>query len=228
MSGYAQLGVTTFGIQLKPVFPVEFFDPLTTIGEPPLHGSLELTGGFAFGMLVRSGITKSISLEVGINQIQRRYDWTLSNDTAGFTGGEKLRWVGYEIPITGLVYIRLGERTWMNSAAGVSIDLYPSDVVRDIDDARAYLFRSNWVQAGVVANLGVEYRTPKSGILYLGATYHRPFGNMAVAELTWYTQDLFPHPVRGDLNGTYLTLDLRYFFHEKADRKRVFKGSGAP
>lgn len=225
---HAQLGVTTFGVQVKPVFPLDFFDPVTPVGEEPLYGTLELTGGFSFGMLVRAGITKSISLEVGINQIRRAYDWTLTNDTVGFTGGDRIRWTGYEIPLTGLVYIRLGERTWMNNAIGFSLDMYPSDAVRDVDDARAYLFRSDWAQAGVVANLGVEYRTLKSGYLYFGATYHRPFGNMAVAELTWYTGDLFPHRVRADLNGSYLTLDLRYFFHEKPDKRRMFRGTGAP
>ena len=213
---------------MKPVIPLDFFDPLTKVGEPPLSGSVELTGGYAFGMLVRTGITKSVSLEVGIDQIQRRYDFRIVNDTAGYDDGEKLRWVGYEIPVVGLVYVRLGERTWMNNAIGFSVDMYPSDATRDIVDGRGYLFRKNWAQAAVVGNLGFEYRTLKSGYFYLGATYHRPFGTMAVAELSWYDQNLFAHPIRAELNGAYLTLDLRYFFYEKPDKGKVFRGNTAP
>lgn len=224
----AQLGVTTFGIQLKPVIPLDFFDPVTRVGEAPLSGELQLTGGFAFGMLVRTGLTRSISLETGINQIQRRYDFRIVNDTAGQAGAEKLRWVGYEIPLVGLVYVRLGERTWMNNAIGFSLDMYPSDATRDIIGGRAYLFRSNWAQAGVVGNVGFEYRTVKSGYFYLGATFHRPFGAMAVAELTWFDANTLPYAVRADLNGAYLTVDLRYFFFEKPDKARVFRGSGTP
>lgn len=210
------------------MIPLDFFDPVTTVGEAPLSGELELTGGFAFGMLVRTGLTRSISLETGINQIQRRFDFRIRNDTAGYTGGEALRWVGYEIPVVALVYVRLGERTWMNNAIGMSLDMYPSDATRDIIDGRGYLFRSNWAQAGVVGNLGFEYRTQKSGYFYLGATFHRPFGAMAVAELSWFDASAYPHPVRADLNGAYLTVDLRYFFHERPDKARVFRGSNTP
>lgn len=217
---HAQPGVTTFGIQLKPVIPFGFFDPLTEVGNPPLTGSLELTGGFSFGMLVRTGLTRTLSLEVGIDQINRRYDWRVVNDTAGFDDGEQLRYVGYEIPVLLLAYIRLGERFWMNNALGLSADLYPSDAVRDIEDARAFIFRNNWAQGGAMGNIGFEYRTPRSGILYLGATYHRPFGSMALAQLTWYTPDLYPHTLSTELDGSYLTVDVRYFFHEKADRNK--------
>lgn len=202
------------------MIPFEFFDPLTEVGGPPLTGSLELTGGFSFGMLVRTGLTRTLSLEVGIDQINRRYDWRVVNDTAGFDDGEQIRYVGYEIPVLLLAYIRLGERTWMNNALGLSADLYPSDAVRDIEDARAFIFRNNWAQAGAVGNIGFEYRTLKRGIFYLGATYHRPFGSMALAQLTWYTPDLYPHTLSTELDGSYLTVDVRYFFHEKSDRKK--------
>ena len=80
---FGQKGVTTFGLQVKPVIPLSFFDPLVTVEAPPLRGSMELTGGLAFGMVVRYGLTKSISFETGINQITRRYDFGVANDTSG-------------------------------------------------------------------------------------------------------------------------------------------------
>jgi hypothetical protein len=221
----AQVGVTTFGLQVKPVIPFGFFEPTTSLQQDHLQSTLELNGGLAFGMVVRTGLTKMISLEVGIDQITRRYDFSVVNDTSGYSDQGSLRFVGYELPVTCLVYIRLGERTWMNNALGFSMDFYPGDALKELEYAQAYYFRRNWAQAGVVGNIGVEYRTYKSGIFYLGATYHRPFGDMAQADVTWLDryQSYRPYRMSTLLSGSYLTVDLRYFFHEnpeKAQRRR--------
>lgn len=225
---HAQVGVTTFGLQLKPVIPFGFFDPLTTLQQEHLTGTLELRGGLAFGMTVRTGISKSISLEAGIDQITRRYQFGIANDTSGYTDSGSLRFVGYEIPITCLVYVRLGERTWMNNALGVSIDFYPGDAKKELELAQAYLFRRNWAQFGVVGNIGVEYRTEKSGYFYLGATFHRPFGDMAQVDITWLDRyaGLRPYRMSKLLSGSYLTLDLRYYFHEDPNKAKLRKSRG--
>jgi hypothetical protein len=76
----------------------------------------------------------------------------------------------------------------------------------------------------VVGNVGVEYRSERSGYFYLGATYHRPFNEMATADLTWYDAIFFPTTLRTALDGSYLTLDVRYFFHEAPDKTRTRKG----
>ncbi len=220
----AQAGVTTFGVQVKPVVPLDFFDPVSTATRPSLTGTVELTGGYGFGMSVRVGISNTFSLETGIGQIQRRYRFGLVNDTSGYSETDNLRYIGYEVPVTGLVYIRLGQRSWMNAALGFSIDLYPSDAQRDIAKGRIYVFRTNWAQVGVLGNLGVEYRTEKSGIFYIGGTFHRPFNPMAQADLTYYYfgQPSFQYYTTSTtLSGSYLTVDLRYYFHEDPDRTRA-------
>lgn len=198
---------------MKPVIPFSFFDPVTKLDRPSLHGQLELNGGLAFGMVVRAGITKSISFETGIDQITRRYDLSLANDTTGYQATDQIRFVGYEVPALLMIYIRLGERSWMNNALGASIDLFPSDAERVQESSRVYLARTGWARLGVVGNVGVEYRTPHSGWIYLGATYHRPFGDLAVAEVTWYDRNALPYTMKAGIGGSYLTLDLRYFFH---------------
>ncbi|MBP6697540.1 MAG: hypothetical protein KA175_07970 [Flavobacteriales bacterium] len=214
----AQLGVTTFGIQVKPVIPLEFFDPRVEFQEGALKGSAELTGGFAFGMLMRFGFTKFLSMEVGINQVRRNYAFSLMNDTAGFEANDRIRYVGYEIPVLLLAYVRLTETLWMNGALGPSVDFYPSDAVREVLDARAYVTRQEWAQLGAVGNIGMELRTRKAGYFYFGATYHRAFGAMARANLTYYSPTGVPTTIADDLSGSYLTVDLRYFFHEDPDR----------
>lgn len=224
----AQIGVTTFGMQVKPVVPLAYFDPSISLERPSLKGQVDLTGGMAFGMLIRFGLTNSISLETGINQIQRRYRFNLANDTSGYFAEERLRFVGYEIPLTAMVFIRLGERSYMNAAMGFSLDAYPSDAQKDVTRGRIYMYRRNWAQFGVVGNMGVEYRTERSGIIYLGGTFHRPFNDMAVADLTYYGPNFFPYDMRGVLNGGYVTVDLRYYFHEEPDRNKVRRRRESP
>jgi hypothetical protein len=126
-------------------------------------------------MCVRVALTKTIALETGLGQIQRRYSFTLNNDTANYSETAKVRYIGYELPITALIFIRLGERAFMNAALGFSADFYPSDAQRDVERGRIYMFRNRWAQLGVIGNLGVEYRTPKSGTFYLGATFPPAF-----------------------------------------------------
>ena len=99
--------------------------------------------------------------------------------------------------------------------------MYRSDVQRDLEEGRIYRYYRNWIQAGVVGNLGVEYRTEKSGTFYLGATFHRPFNDMALAEFTYYGPNFFPYSLSTMLDGSYLTVDLRYYFHEDPDRNSI-------
>jgi hypothetical protein len=140
--------------------------------------------------------------------------------------------VGYEVPILGLIYVQLGERLWMNAAAGVSVDFYPSNVFKLVSDSQdsiiydfeQHTFRKRWVSMGVLANYGFEYRTKDKGYFYIGASYHRPFDAIAVTEATYYRSNK-PVTVENDLSGIYLTLDLRYFFHEDPDKKKKLKKS---
>ena len=59
-----------------------------------------------------------------------------------------------------------------------------------------------------------------NGYWYVGASYHRPFGPIAVTEST-YNRNGKPATVEWDVSGIYLTLDIRYFFHEDPERRRV-------
>lgn len=224
----AQVGVTTVGIQVKPVIAIDYFEPAVDAELEHLRFRVELQGGIAYGMSVRVGLSRMLSLETGIGQIQRRFLFSATNDTSGYDRSGSFRYVGYELPLTALVYLRLGERTWMNTALGASLDFYPSDAqtILGTGESGVYVFRRNWAQASVLGNIGFEYRTERSGYFYLGATYHRPFTDMAQADATW---SYFGPPTvqrfttKMALSGTYLTVDLRYYFHEDPDKARLRK-----
>jgi len=220
---FSQEKVTTFGIQLKPIVPVEFFNAgkqdkttnnIEYISDPKF--------GMNFGMVIRRGLTKNLSIETGLNFLKRNYDLVINDLDSSFSSSSDFSIVNYEIPILLLVYVQLGRNTFMNVAGGGALDIYPTPLfVKDETFANA-VNRTRWVQPSLLANIGWEYRTEKSGYIYLGASLHRPFTHI-------FTQYITYKGVNGDrldeetfdLTGSYFTIDLRYFFHEEKQLKRV-------
>jgi len=226
LSGFAQNGVLTVGLQFKPIIPVAFFNDISTINVEDISAEMSPKFGYSFGMTVRRGIGELFALETGINYIQRNYNYDYTRTSFEFEEKGDITFISYEIPLTALVYVRLGEQTYMNVAAGVAATMFPSDVETLSEDLRLYVFRKNWIQGSVIANLGFEFRTEESGYFYVGATYNSPLTTMAVAEFTHFDSTRIPTSVRTDLSGTYLSLDLRYYFHDDPDKKKKRKSNG--
>jgi len=223
----AQVNVTTLGVQLKPIVPSKYFGSGTDDLElEDLRVNFEPNLGLNFGMVVRRGLTRNWSLESGICLVQRNY--TLHFNHPGLQQEKQLRFrfIGYEIPIQAMVFVKLSDRIFMNASAGASIDLYPSNVesfAYEYRDTTRYDFyqktyKQSWVQAALLANYGFEWRTPDKGYFYIGASYHRPFQQIGTTRVLF---ELNNDPVTSytSLGGNYLTLDFRYFFHEKPEKK---------
>jgi hypothetical protein len=225
VNSFSQERVTTFGIQLKPIIPLGFFD---TGKQEQIQNnitfSLNPKLGLGFGMVIRKGFTKSLSIETGINWIRRNYDLTISDVDSNFAGTSSFKMVNYEVPILGLVYVQLGNNLFMNVSGGASFDIYPSDL-RTFDNYFTNdLLRYSWIRTSLLANIGWEYRTEKKGYFYLGASLHRPFSKIFGEFVTYDYEELNRNEtVFFDLSGNYITLDLRYFFHEEKLKKRKKK-----
>lgn len=227
-TGLAQKGVTTFGIQLKPLIPNSYFN-FSDESKQSLDGSLSSTwsprASLNFGMVIRKGISKAISIETGINLVRRNYTVESIDESQNVINETKFSFSGYEIPLQGLIYVRLDERWWMNGSAGVSLDMYPSNTFvtgsefqnRTFYDFSIRTVKSSWLQLAIQANYGFEFRSKDKGYFYVGASYHRPFSDFASSEVT-YEYDLEKVITFNRLSGTYFTLDFRYFFNEKAER----------
>lgn len=234
-SAGGQERVTTLGIQFKPMIPSRFFN---TSREESSNGEFNAafvpTLGYNFGMIVRHGITRAWSVESGINLVQRNYH--IDFETPQLSGSTRLsfRLIGYEIPFQALFYVRLGKQLWMNASGGFSLDMYPSDVASFDDRRRDTLvvdfsqqtFRRRWIQMALLANYGFEWRTRERGFFYFGASFHRPFNEIALTEATVIV-NTDPSSLRYALGGSYLTADIRYFFHEAPERRRR-RASGGP
>ncbi|OFY88611.1 MAG: hypothetical protein A3K10_15515 [Bacteroidetes bacterium RIFCSPLOWO2_12_FULL_31_6] len=217
---YSQERVSTVGIQIKPIIPVQFFDAgkqevnqnnIQYINQPKI--------GLSFGMVIRKGFTDALSLETGINFLKRNYDLTINDPENSFSETSSFRIVNYEIPVQGLVYVRLGRMMFMNVSGGFSVDIYPTPLFTYGDYFTNAVNRNNWAQISLIANIGWEYRTEKSGYFYFGASLHRPFSTM-MREFVKYNGFNKNEEIIIDLTGNYLTLDFRYFFHEDPEKKK--------
>ena len=213
--------LTTFGFQFKPIFPVSFLGtgPQSDV-QNNVRYDLSLSNGFNFGMVIRKGFTDLLALETGINYVKRKYDLDLSDSL--ITDGSSFRVIGYEIPVSLLVYIRLGEKFFMNASMGVSADMYASNTMSKSTYHRTLTARRHTFQPAVLANLGWEYRTEKSGYIYLGASLHRPFSYELVTQIHYEGNGKY-EDLYQPLSGSYLTVDVRYFFHEDPERKKKKK-----
>lgn len=224
----AQERVTTFGVQLKPIIPVEFFNAGKQF---QLQNNIEYINqpkfGMSFGMVIRKGLTKSLSLETGLNFLKRNYDLTINDVDSSFYGTSDFSIVNYEIPVLGMVYVRLGRNMFMNVAGGISFDIYPTPLFVEDEYFANAVNRTNWIQPSLLANIGWEYRSENSGYIYLGASLHRAFSTIFDEFVTYKGDGGFrDEEVTFDLTGNYLTIDIRYFFHEEKQKKKKKKKKG--
>lgn len=178
-------------------------------------------------MVVRHGITKSISFETGINYLKRNYNLHLDITDTNFFDRSNFGIVSYEIPFQGLVYIRLSDNLYINSSAGLSINFFASSVQSLGENNMLEHLSIIRSRSGIsyLANLGFEYRTEKSGYLYVGVSLHNPFN-----PITRYTKVRYEDRrnnqfiyFQNELRGNFVTLDLRYFFHEDPTKKKSKK-----
>lgn len=217
----AQQTVTTVGIQFKPILSSELINTgaqLERVGN--IGFELKPKGGYSFGMIVRKGLSKQLSIESGINFSRRNYNLTITNDSLNFKGQSDFSYIIYEIPIMGLVYVQLGQQTFLNTAFGVAFNFLPSDWDSFDYYFEHYSARRSWVVPSLMANIGFEYRTYDKGYLYLGFSFNRPFSEITTAGALYKIDNVEQARTFFDVNGSYLTLDLRYFFNEPPDNKK--------
>lgn len=213
----------TVGLQLKPMIPLKFINPESEpITGDDFSSTLSPLFGVNLGMVVRKGLSDMWSLETGINFAQRNFSMMINHPEMPETKSMSYRFISYEIPIQGMIYVKLGDQLFMNASGGISLDMFPSHVEsfanarKDslVFDFHQKTIRNGWLQLSLLANYGFEWRTKSSGYYYLGVSYHRPFQVIGASFLTAeFNRD--PARMVHYIKGDYLTLDFRYFFHEK-------------
>lgn len=221
-----------FGFQVKPIFPTRF------IGEPTLvsrvegyETTLSQRTGYSFGGVVRVGLTKFIALETGINFNQRNFNIDMALPDSSLYEKNDMSFVTYDIPINGLIYIRLAEEWYMNTSIGVALSYNPTNVgVKTIPATGQHIFRHTGLAKKVIfelnANIGFEFRTKKSGIFYLGGSGRVPFSPVfyLYSEYTYQGYHLETDAKNdGKVDGSYLALEFKYFFPNIKSKGSVFQ-----
>jgi hypothetical protein len=216
---WAQKDITTVGFQIKPTFTSSFIGtgPQNII-DSSFSYSIKPGSGYVAGMIIRKGYTPSLSIEFGLNYAVRNTSISASNGT--ITAENKLRIIGYEIPFSQLIFIRLSNSIYMNAGAGACLNMFPSDVFKRDSTFSAYGSRSILFNPSLLANIGFEFRTNKSGYFYLGASLNRPFSEIYQFKFNYFNQGILQNAALGNLNGAYLALDFKYFFHEDTEKKK--------
>lgn len=220
---FGQERVTTVGIQFRPMFSNRFFGVSNyTSSTDYFSTTIAPRFGMNLGMVIRKGLTKNWSLETGICFVQRNFQATVRPYSLGDSLTMNYRMIAYEIPIQGLIFVKLGSQLYMNASGGCSLDFYPSNVesyASASQDTNRYdisqkTWRRSWMQPALIANYGFEWRTKSNGSFYAGVTYHRPFQRLGTVELL-LEENQVPSRDYIQIKGSYLTFDLKYFFHEK-------------
>ena len=209
-SVFSQENIYTVGFQIKPMLVSSFFN--TGKGEViqrNIDFSVLQQSGYCGGMIIRRGFTKRFSMEFGINYVKRNYSLTLKDST--FTDKSHFTIIGYEVPVMGMIFLRVAPKIFMTTGFGLSCDMYPSDVETSDDYFQHYSQRHSMFQSAVLANLAYELRTEKSGYFNIGASYHLPFTNIYYTNIKFLPTNI----VQMKLPGNYLTIDFRYYFYEK-------------
>jgi len=207
---FSQKGNTTVGIQVKPIFPFEFLGTGALTNDlDDVHFKTLLESGFSAGMIVRHNFTKILAFETGISYVKRKYSLEITD--GDFTGKSSFRIISYEVPAVLMVYAQATENIYFNGSLGATLDLFASSI-QTFDYYFNHIgFRNRVVQPAINANVGAEYRTEKSGTIYLGASFQRPFDYIYLSKVL-YDRNNHDTVIANELTGTYLTIDLRYYF----------------
>lgn len=210
LAAHAQLPLPRLGFSFRPVIPSGLFDNTELeVQQGPVKFSIDPKPGYAIGVSFRQELPYLLSFESGIHFVRRAYDLHISD--TGFSTTNKFRFITYEIPFNGLIYIRLSENTYLNNAFGLTLDFVPSNVFTENEYYLQKVQRKYWVLPGLNAETGWEYRTEKSGIFYVGGSYHRMLVRLADTRIA-YTRGPINEDITTKLSGHYFALDFRYFF----------------
>ncbi len=222
----AQEGILSFGIQYKPIFTNKFVGTGESIGESEYFTAIRTPKlGHSFGMQIRRGFSKMFSYETGINYVKRNFFIECNDDLNSRNAKFDFGIVGYEIPNQLLVYIRLGENFYMNTATGISLNWFASDVASssmDVKFIQKTFIKPGWIKVALIANLGFELRTEKKGIYYLGASLTNPFYNIATTQITYDESLSTPDKeILLEMRGSIFTVDFRYYFKSDPIKKKA-------
>ena len=216
----AQKKFAEFGIVLRPIFESSAFrtGPIT-VSSDEMTLVLRQKSGFAYGAIIRYGITKGLNFEGGLTITTRNINLDVSDTVFDIYRTSDFKFITYELPIQVMTKVPIKNNLFVTASGGFVFDFLPSDLESFSENGDFYhrTFYKSWIQGAVSANIGLEYATKASGNFYLGASFHQPFTDLTVTRIETQKRingRVEDHVLITNIPGSYLTLDFRYFFPE--------------
>ncbi len=214
----AQLGVTTAGIQIKPLLPVSIFNVGNNVITQDIYtATITPRVGISYGGVIRVGITDRLSVETGLHYVRRNFRINVETGESNSFDASNFSYINFELPVQGMIFIQLSERLFFNTALGIAVNMWPSSVQtvgdRNIIQHRSFIQRR--ATFSFIGNLGVEWRTANFGSFYLGTSLNNPFNAITSATVIEYDDRVNNHSVDfvTQLRGDFISIDLRYLFN---------------
>ena len=207
---------TTFGIQFKPLTEGGFLGSSQLDLKNNIFQSVfNQKKGSSFGAILRFPVWRNLYIETGLTQIKRNYTVNYKTLDSNFIASKDLSFTSHDIPLNALIFIKINELFYLNTALGVSFVHNPSNVASQIKYGNNILFKAEGRKRSSFAmefnvTSGLEYRNTKYGSYYLGLSGRIPFKpifDVATMYQNFGTKEI----LYGSISGTYVSIDLRYF-----------------
>ena len=181
------------------------------------------------GATVRAGITKLIAFETGINLIHRNFYLNMSVADSNQYADRDLGFLTYDIPLNCLIYIKLNKSWYANASLGIAASYKPSTIgaVNNTADNHSFI-HTGYVDykkkftADFNGNIGFEFRSKKSGFFYLGGAVQIPLSSLFILA-GMYKYQGYELVAASNVNGSFLSVDLKFFFPNTKSNGSSFK-----
>ncbi|MBL4656440.1 MAG: hypothetical protein JKX73_00445 [Flavobacteriales bacterium] len=199
------------GLQFRPIYQNKLFKSGNIdIVQNNASFTVRQKFGYSWGMVIRTPLGKKMTFESGINYIKRNYTFGLDDLDSVFSTSANFAIIEYEIPFAALVHVRLTDDIYVNSSAGISLNIFKRSEIEYVDNLAYGFERKAWMNLALNANIGAEYRTENSGYFYIGSSYQLPFSKLII--LTGeYFRNIGSEKVTTEMNLGFFTLDLKYY-----------------
>ncbi|NLF43644.1 MAG: PorT family protein [Bacteroidales bacterium] len=226
-----QSKTANFGFQIEPIIPNKLFRIEEQIyNESGVNISITPNPGVSYGGVVQFGLNKHFALETGMNYLRRSF--TIGVDDNGFKKDLTFVADNFEVPLSIIYYIRLGEKLYMGHSVGISFQLLPSSLYsRDTGDPamgepeydlEQVSVRRYWVVPAFKGSFGFEYRTEKKGYFFVGPVYHL-FTPLYYSRVNYSSNTTDVLGMKIDAIGDYFGLVFRYSFPPSILKKKEKK-----
>ena len=215
---------TKFGFQYKPIIPSQYFNSAHLEKSSGAYRfNLDPKYSNSLGMVLRQKINNTFTIESGLNYTQKNYHLTINNDVQNINDFTSFGIRSYELPIQLLTYVRASKLWYLNVAFGISQNILASDIISFGNMTENYsqnTYRKSGGYRAILANLGMEYRSQQKGDYYIGTSLHLPWTEIGRVYPRYedsnniFNDQNFDNKFFLEITGTFITIDLRYFFKE--------------